>query len=590
MAETLISPGVLTRENDISFIQPAPLVAGAAFVGPTVKGPVEIPTVVTSYSDYSNKFGVVFTSGSDQQEFLTSIAVKNYFNQGGQSALIVRVASGSFTSATSSHISASELGGTAPFTLKTIGKGTIFNNATGSEDTGGENSADGSLVSGSIDNLRWQITNVNNSKGTFNLLIRRGDDSADNQIILENWPNLSLDPKSDNYIEKVIGNEVVGVNSTETQYYVAKSGSYANKSRYVYVSGVTRPTIDYLALDGKTVRNADVIDTGGSFSGSLPVAASGSFFGATGGVLGNGVNFFEEIGIGSDKTQGLQPGNYDVAFNLLSNQDEYQFNVVAAPGLIYGATNHSAKLDDLISRVETRGDAIIALDLETYGATIASVTAEAAAVNSSYAAAYWPWVKVRSATGKDKFVPASTLIPGVYAATDRSSAPWFAPAGLIRGGIPGVIEAERKLTKGNRDTLYDGKVNPIATFPGVSGVTVFGQKTLQTKASALDRVNVRRLLIELKKFFGDQARGLVFEQNTIATRNKFLSIVNPYLASVAQRQGLYAFRVVMDESNNTNDVIDRNQLVGQVFIQPAKTAEFILLDFVIEPTGATFVA
>ena len=157
----------------------------------------------------------------------------------------------------------------------------------------------------------------------------------------------------------------------------------------------------------------------------------------------------------------------------------------------------------------------------------------------------------------------------------------------MRGGLAGVIQAERKLTKGDRDTLYLGKVNPIATFPG-TGISVFGQKTLQTKASALDRVNVRRLLIELKKFIGDQARNLVFEQNTIATRNRFLAIVNPYLESVVQRQGLYAYRVVMDDTNNTADVVDRNQLVGQIFIQPTKTIEFVVLDFVIEPTGATF--
>ena len=150
-----------------------------------------------------------------------------------------------------------------------------------------------------------------------------------------------------------------------------------------------------------------------------------------------------------------------------------------------------------------------------------------------------------------------------------------------------VIQAEQKLTRGQRDLLYDGKVNPIATFPG-QGIAVFGQKTLQTKASALDRVNVRRLLIELKKFLGDQARNLVFEQNTVATRNKFLSTVNPYLESVVQRQGLYAFRVVMDDTNNTADVVDRNQLIGQIFIQPARTAEFIVLDFTVEPTGATF--
>ena len=227
------------------------------------------------------------------------------------------------------------------------------------------------------------------------------------------------------------------------------------------------------------------------------------------------------------------------------------------------------------------------IDVENYGATVSQVTSAAASLNSSYAAAYWPWLQTQSATGKNEYVPASVVIPGVYAFTDNSSAPWFAPAGLVRGGIVGVIQAEQKLTRGQRDLLYDGKVNPIATFPG-QGIAVFGQKTLQTKASALDRVNVRRLLIELKKFLGDQARNLVFEQNTVATRNRFLSIVNPYLESVVQRQGLYTFRVVMDDTNNTADVVDRNQLVGQIFIQPAKTAEFIVLDFTVEPTGATF--
>jgi hypothetical protein len=175
----------------------------------------------------------------------------------------------------------------------------------------------------------------------------------------------------------------------------------------------------------------------------------------------------------------------------------------------------------------------------------------------------------------------------VYAFNDAQTAPWFAPAGINRGGLGSVIRAQVNLTKSQRDTLYNGKVNPIATFPG-QGVTVFGQKTLQKKPSALDRVNVRRLLIELKGFIGAQSRRLVFEQNTTRTRNQFLSIVNPYLESVQQRQGLYAFKVVMDDSNNTPDVIDRNELVGQIYLQPTRTAEYIILDFNVQPTGASF--
>jgi phage tail sheath protein FI len=209
-------------------------------------------------------------------------------------------------------------------------------------------------------------------------------------------------------------------------------------------------------------------------------------------------------------------------------------------------------------------------------------------MNTNYAAAYWPWVQVLSqASGKLVWVPASTVMPGVYSFNDRVSAEWFAPAGLNRGGIGGALQAERKLQTTDRDKLYQSKVNPIASFPGV-GLVAYGQKTLQTQASALDRVNVRRLLIALKRYIGNIAESLLFEQNTISTRNNFLSQVNPYLESVQQRQGLYAYKVVMDDTNNTADVIDRNQLVGQIYIQPTKTIEFIYLTFNITPTGVTF--
>ena len=180
-------------------------------------------------------------------------------------------------------------------------------------------------------------------------------------------------------------------------------------------------------------------------------------------------------------------------------------------------------------------------------------------------------------------------MPGIYAANDRVAAEWFAPAGLNRGGIVGAVSVLNRLTHAERDTLYENKVNPIAAFPG-EGIVAFGQKTLQDKASALDRINVRRLLIKVKKFVASTSRFLVFEQNTSATRNRFLNIVNPFLESVQANSGLSAFRVVMDDTNNTPDVIDRNQLVGQIFIQPTRTAEFIVLDFVVLPTGATFPA
>ena len=568
MAETLVSPGVLARENDLSFVSQQPVAVGAAIIGPTVKGPVEVPTIVTSYSDYSSLFGTTFDSGSDEYSFFTSIAAYNYFQNGGESLLVARVVSGSYQSASTTGNQAPSGSNTSgSFILQTLGEGVIMNSSSSLDSSG-------SLASGSSDNIRWEISNPSTSSGTFDLLIRRGDDNTNNKIILETWTNLSLDPKADNYISKVIGDQVESYNVATNQ--VTITGDYRNASRYVRVSSVPGATLNYFDNNG-------VAKT--SLTGFIPAASSGSFTGATGDVKA-GANFYNNIN--SSNTQGLEGGNYTNMISLLANQDDYVFNVLLTPGL-YNA-DYTAQCTSMINNTQTRGDSLFVLDLVAFSSNVTAVTSEAASRNTSYAASYWPWVQVIDPDlGKQVWVPASTVIGGVYAYNDSVSEPWFAPAGINRGGLGQVVRAEQKLNSTNRDTLYSNKVNPIASFPA-TGVVVYGQKTLQTRASALDRVNVRRLLIELKGYISQVADNLVFEQNTIATRNSFLSAVNPYLEGVQQRQGLYAFKVIMDESNNTADVIDRNQMVGQIYIQPTKTAEFIYLDFNILPTGATFPA
>jgi phage tail sheath protein FI len=228
------------------------------------------------------------------------------------------------------------------------------------------------------------------------------------------------------------------------------------------------------------------------------------------------------------------------------------------------------------------------MDTTSQNDSVSQVVTQAGAVDSNMAATYYPWIKtIDLNTNKLISVPPSVLLPGVFAANDRVAAEWFAPAGLNRGGLVGAVSVLNRLTQSEKDTLYEGKVNPIVQFPG-QGIVVFGQKTLQDKPSALDRINVRRLLLTVRKYIASTSRYLVFEQNTSTTRNRFLNIVNPYLESIQQRQGLYAFRVVMDESNNTPDVIDRNILRGAIYLQPTKTAEFIQIDFNILPTGASF--
>ena len=577
MAETLLSPGVLARENDQSFIQGQPLERGAAIIGPAAKGPVEIPTLVGSFSEYTAIFGGAIQSGSNVYSYLTSIAVNNYFQNGGTSLLVTRVVSGSgtnFSPATSSLVPTGSGGpttGLSPFVLETISEGIIMNN-TGTE-------VDGALVSGSSDNVRWEIPTVNTSSGTFSLLVRRGDDNNVQKVVLESYNNLSLDPFAANYISKVIGDTSFNLTSDNGEYYIQQTGSYPNASKYVRVKQVNFNTPQYFDNNG-IAKN--------QFTGSLPAISSGSFGSAIGSNIpvGKAANFYDTINAAD--TQGLTGSDYNNAIALLSNVDEYKYNVISVPGLT--AQHHSTQITRIVNNTIGRGDAIAIIDLVAYGSQISSVITRASAFDSSYAATYWPWLQtIDPNTGETVWIPASTMLPGVYAFTDASSDPWFAPAGITRGGLGQVIRAERKLTASNRDDLYEANVNPIATFPG-SGVTVFGQKTLQKRASALDRVNVRRLLIALKSYIGQVADGLVFEQNTAATRNNFLSQVNPYLESVQQRQGLYAFKVVMDETNNTADVVDRNELVGQIFLQPTRTAEFIVLDFNVLPTGATFPA
>tara|TARA_B110000503_G_scaffold11208_1_gene15283 strand:+ start:3220 stop:5259 length:2040 start_codon:yes stop_codon:yes gene_type:complete len=677
MAETLLSPGVLARENDQSFIGARPVTFGAAIIGPATKGPVGIPTAVSTFSQYEAIFGSSVESGSQFYTYLNSISARNYFAQGGESLLVTRVVTGSFLSANSAipssltdgtlaigenvllssftsagafnvtgstgnvvipnlspatdgagasavftvklatqttesitssissievttigtgyevgdtltftsqslgatvpagtdatfTLTASDLNATASFTIKTISEGANMNNYQAVD------SANGTLNEGTAENIRWEVASVNTASGQFSLLVRRGNDTATSRAVLETYNNLSLDPTAVNYVSKVIGDTYYTVEEDGTDSFVKTNGNYPQRSAYIYVESVTLPTPQYFDNNG-TAKSI--------YTGSLPVIQSGSFANATGVNYGTRTALFNE-NISSVDVQGLSPSNYTESINLLSNSDDYQFNVITAPGL--NSQDHSSTVTKLVTLAQGRTDCIAVIDVAAFNASIGTVTTQATAYDSSYAATYWPWLQtVDAGTGQTVWAPASTYIPAVYAFTDASSDPWFAPAGLLRGALGSVVRAERKLTSGNRDTLYEANVNPIATFPG-SGVVVFGQKTLQKRASALDRVNVRRLLIALKGYITQVSDNLVFEQNTNATRNNFLANVNPYLESVQQRQGLYAFKVVMDATNNTPDVIDRNELVGQIYLQPTKTAEFVILDFNVLPTGATF--
>ena len=567
--ETLVSPGVLLQEVDKSYITPGTDPSGMAVIGPTARGPLEIPVGINNYQEFKDIFGTVIKSGSQAYELYTNLAVKNYFDNGGASALVVRVApdASTFSHASSSAIAAVSASDATkdPFVITTLGQGEDLNSATGNKS-----------------NFKWEVLNLNKKSGTFSLVVRRGDDTDSKPIILEQFTGLSLDPLSDNYVAKAIGDQSQTVTTSNGVSSVTQAGEYPNKSRFIRISAVNSPTYQYLAANGSiNTRSSDGI----SYDLLLPNSGSGTFGDGAGDNFGSDAAIY---GSQSSATniQGLAPSDYTKAISILTNKEEFKFKTLIAPGL--DNSSHTSTITTIINNAETRGDYMAVIDSVPYGSTVSSAKTQAESRDTSFAASYWPWVQVRSIElGKNVWAPASTIIPGVYAKNDSIAAPWFAPAGLTRGGLNNVPKVETKLSKTQRDDLYTSKVNPLATFPG-QGVVVFGQKTLQQASSALDRVNVRRLLLDVKDTINGFAENLVFEQNTEETRQRFLRRVNPFLENLIQRQGLYAFQVKMDGQLNTSDIIDANKLIGQVFLQPTKTAEFISLDFVITPTGASF--
>jgi hypothetical protein len=299
----------------------------------------------------------------------------------------------------------------------------------------------------------------------------------------------------------------------------------------------------------------------------------------------------------------------DKAIEISADPESIRYDVVSIPGM-----TDSGLQNKMIRKVEERGDAMAVIDmddsfLDTFensgtrsGGEISSVLTQASSrdLNTSYAATYAPRLKLRDTlSGNDEIliVPASVGAIGAMAFSEANSdGPWFAPAGFNRGGLsvlggnsgPRVIGTLKTLSKKQRDELYQVNVNPIARFPAVGEIVIFGQKTLQQTPSALDRINVRRLMIYLKKKVGLIADTILFEQNVQATWNRFLSQADPLLSSVKTRFGITDYKLVLDTSTTTDDLIDRNILYAKVFVKPARAIEYIVIDFIVTRTGVEF--
>ena len=313
--------------------------------------------------------------------------------------------------------------------------------------------------------------------------------------------------------------------------------------------------------------------------------------------------------IGTSDTQNTNYIMYSAfkAIDSIRNSEQVIANSLSIPGV-----TNTKITDKVISMCEDRKDLLGIIDLadgytpitEGQEAAVGSVTstissARTRKLNSSYACTFYPWVQIQANTGVDSgklWAPPSVAAIGAFASSQRQSELWFAPAGFTRGGLnplggvggPGVVNVDGTLTAKNRDKLYQININPIASFPG-EGIVVFGQKTLQATPSALDRINVRRLLIYLKGELSRISRSLLFEPNVTATWLSFKTQADQVLSEVKANFGVTEYKIVLDETTTTADLIDRNILYAKVFIKPTRAIEYIVVDLIVTNTGAEFV-
>ena len=316
---------------------------------------------------------------------------------------------------------------------------------------------------------------------------------------------------------------------------------------------------------------------------------------------------FSNVVISSTATDTTNYAYYSVkkAIDMCSDPEVVDMDLLCMPGLTHeGLTNH------MINVAENRGDCLAIIDLanaytpktestaaaESRGANVSTAVSNmrSRGLNSSYGAAYFPWVQISDPqTAQRVWVPPSVVALGAMSYGQKTQELWFAPAGFTRGGLSEgrgglpVIAVSERLTSSERDDLYDANINPIAQFPA-EGIVIFGQKTLQVTESALDRINVRRLMIFVKREISRMAATLLFDQNVQSTWDRFTGRVNPFLASIKSRLGLMDFKVVLDNTTTTPDLIDRNIMYAKIFLKPAKAIEFIAIDFVITDSGAAF--
>lgn len=405
------------------------------------------------------------------------------------------------------------------------------------------------LTAGSWANgLRVVIANAATS-GKYNVAVEAYlGQSTSYLATVEYFADVTLtDPDAADYIETVVNEGIYGI---------------SHKSDYI--------TIDVIDGTKIPVPGTAVLGTGS----------------------GNTVGLDGIIGLGSAEYIGTYLGQTATGLKAFADAEKLDVNMISVPGV-----SSPEVVNEMILLCETRADCMAVIDAP-FGLDVQGVIDwhngtgmySHAAFNSSYAALYWPWVRVfDNYNNKEIWLPPSGLVTAQYAYTDYVSNPWFAPAGFTRGRVKAGIRLEMSPDLGQRDSLYGNQnaINPIVNFTK-DGLTIWGQRTLQRRPTALDRVNVRRLMLYLEKSIATSVKYLTFEQNDAFTWRRFVTLADDACNYVKANRGLYNYKVICDETTNTPTIIDRNEMNGRIMVKPTKAAEIITLDFVLLSTGASF--
>ena len=586
-----LSPAVVTREIDLTGIVPNVATTTGAYVGDFRWGPVEKPTFVDNESTLVSKFAApdknnavsflsaaYFTKYSNQLIVIREVDsnAKNAYDDGGartsdsffasRSATLVKN-DDHFETIKDTELQATQNAGFIAKYAGTLGNSLQIQMCPSSTNDSAFNN--------------WSLNNqFTSAPGTSNYVLNiSGDSNASDEVhvavidqdgaltgtkgtLLETFPFLSLASNaknpdgSTNYIADVLNNQsnyvwLVDASNIDSDYAAANAGTAAaDGSNYALL-----PAVD----DVKSIEFVNGVDT-------------------------------VSLGIGEVAT----------GFDTIEDVDAYQVDFLISPPIAGGATqaadDSAAKtiINDLISiAAVTRKDCVVVAsppkkDLTATDPVTETIEFANSITQSNYCFLDNNWLKVFDKYNDEYvYIPANSSTAGLMAQTDFTNAPWFSPAGLTRGQYFGVTDILHSPNKAERDRLYRASVNPITNLPG-NGITLFGDKTMQDRPSAFDRINVRRLFLTLERAISEAAKSVLFEFNDEFTRASFVNLVEPFLREVKGRRGITDFRVVCDETNNTPEIIDRNEFIATIFIKPARSINFVTLNFVATRTGVDF--